>query len=183
MGVSGKDNYVLAMDVARPGQDLLVVTEAGYGKRTDVEEYRLTSRGAKGVKTISFTEAKGLLAAALVVREHEELVFISQNGIVQRTGVRGINRYGRASQGVRVMKLREGDEVSAVALVVETDDASADGGDQPVSLDASGVADEHVVQGEVEGVISTDPLDDPDIVPDEAEPHEDDIGPADPDED
>jgi DNA gyrase subunit A len=121
INVAGKDNYVLAMDVARPGQDLLVVTEAGYGKRTDVEEYRLTSRGAKGVKTISFTEAKGLLAAALVVREHEDLVFISQNGIVQRTGVRGINRYGRASQGVRVMKLREGDEVSAVALVVESE--------------------------------------------------------------
>ena len=120
MDVSGKNNYVLAMDVARPGQDLLVVTEAGYGKRTDVEEYRLTSRGAKGVKTISFTEAKGLLAAALVVREHEDLVFISQNGMVQRTGVRGINRYGRSSQGVRVMNLREGDEVSAVALVVES---------------------------------------------------------------
>jgi DNA gyrase subunit A len=139
MDVSGKDNYVLAMDVARPGQDLLVVTEAGYGKRTDVEEYRLTSRGAKGVKTISFTEAKGLLAAALVVREHEDLVFISQNGIVQRTGVRGINRYGRASQGVRVMKLREGDEVSAVALVMESQaddaaevEAAEAGGDEAV---------------------------------------------------
>ena len=61
MDVSGKGNYVLAMDVARPGQDLLVVTESGYGKRTSVDEYRLTSRGAKGVKTITFTEAKGLL--------------------------------------------------------------------------------------------------------------------------
>ena len=55
------------------------------------------------------------------MREHEDLVFISQNGMVQRTGVRGINRYGRASQGVKVMNLREGDEVSAVALVVETE--------------------------------------------------------------
>ena len=61
MDVSDKGNYVLAMDVARPGQDLLVVTEGGYGKRTSVDEYRLTSRGAKGVKTITFTEAKGLL--------------------------------------------------------------------------------------------------------------------------
>src|ERR671924_534515 len=120
MDVSGADNYVLAMDVARPGQDLLVVTENGYGKRTPVDEYRLTARGAKGVKTISFTEAKGLLAAALVVREHEDLVFISTNGMVQRTGVRGINRYGRASQGVKVMNLRDADEVSAVALVVES---------------------------------------------------------------
>ena len=121
MDVADKDNYVLAMDVARPGQDLLVVTEGGYGKRTSIDEYRLTSRGAKGVKTITFTEAKGLLAGALVVREHEELVFISQNGMVQRTAVRGINRYGRASQGVKVMNLREGDQVSAVALVVESE--------------------------------------------------------------
>src|ERR1700754_3047928 len=125
MDVADEDNYVIAMDVAQPGQDLLVVTEGGYGKRTSVDEYRLTSRGAKGVKTITFTEAKGLLAGALVVREHEELVFISQNGMVQRTGVRGINRYGRASQGVKVMNLREGDRVSAVALVVESETSTA----------------------------------------------------------
>src|SRR3954454_21247053 len=125
MDVSGEGNYVLAMDVARPGQDLLVVTENGYGKRTPVEEYRLTARGAKGVKTIAFTEAKGLLAGALVVREHQDLVFISQNGMVQRTAVRGINRYGRTSQGVKVMNLREGDVVSAVALVVESDTSTA----------------------------------------------------------
>jgi len=113
------------MDVARDEQDLLVVTEGGYGKRTPVSEYRLTSRGAKGVKTITFTETKGLLSGALVVREHEELVFISQNGMVQRTSVRGINRYGRTSQGVKVMNLREGDQVSAVALVVESESSTA----------------------------------------------------------
>jgi DNA gyrase subunit A len=146
MDVSGKDNYVLAMDVARPGQDLLVITEAGFGKRTDVDEYRLTRRGTKGVKTITFTDQKGLLAAALVVREHEELVFISQNGMVQRTGVRGINRYGRAAQGVKVMNLREGDEVSAVALVVETEaDAAADAGNGAVA------------EGDVEGVVAAEP--------------------------
>src|SRR3954471_2192259 len=148
MDVSGKDNYLLAMDVATPGEDLLVVTENGYGKRTRIDEYRLTSRGAKGVKTIAFTESKGLLAAALVVREHQELVFISQNGMVQRTSVRGINRYGRTSQGVRVMNLREGDEVSAVALIVESDapaDVTADEG--PVTLDASSAASEPDVTG------------------------------------
>ncbi len=125
MDVSDPGNYVIAMDVARPGQDLLVVTESGYGKRTLIDEYRLTSRGAKGVKTITFTETKGLLSGALVVREHQDLVFISQNGMVQRTGVRGINRYGRTSQGVRVMNLREGDVVSAVALVIENDSPTA----------------------------------------------------------
>lgn len=148
MDVSGKDNYLLAMDVATPGQDLLVVTENGYGKRTAIDEYRLTSRGAKGVKTIAFTESKGLLAAALVVREHQELVFISQNGMVQRTSVRGINRYGRTSQGVRVMNLREGDEVSAVALVVESDaPADVDLADGPVSLDATGAGADDGVTG------------------------------------
>src|SRR5215208_5194700 len=162
MDVSGADNYVLAMDVARPGQDLLVVTEAGYGKRTGIDEYRLTSRGAKGVKTITFTEAKGLLAAALVVREHDDLVFISQNGIVQRTGVRGINRYGRASQGVRVMKLRGGDEVSAVALVVESD-APTGNGDTPV-LEAgeTTVAVEPGTASNGDGIVAVEPPPDED---------------------
>ncbi len=139
MDVADKGNYVLAMDVASPGQDLLVVTEGGYGKRTSVDEYRLTSRGAKGVKTITFTEAKGLLAGALVVREHQDLVFISQNGMVQRTGVRGINRYGRTSQGVKVMNLREGDAVSAIALVVEGDkaDVAVDEEALPLDLEAT----------------------------------------------
>jgi DNA gyrase subunit A len=134
MDVSGTSNYVLAMDVARPGQDLLVVTENGFGKRTSVDEYRLTSRGAKGVKTIAFTEAKGMLSGALVVREHQELVFISQNGMVQRTAVRGINRYGRSSQGVRLMNLRDGDVVSAVALVAESEASTA--APVPEELDA-----------------------------------------------
>jgi DNA gyrase subunit A len=155
MDVSGEGNFVLAMDVARPGQDLMVVTENGFGKRTSIDEYRLTSRGAKGVKTITFTEAKGLLAGALVVREHQELVFISQNGMVQRTSVRGINRYGRASQGVRVMNLREEDTVSAVALVVESEPSEAVAASGPVSIDATGAADELALEGD--GVVIGDP--------------------------
>ena len=115
MDVSGKDDAVLAMDVARDDEELLVVTENGYGKRTQIDQYRKTNRGAKGVGTIKLTEAKGALAGALVVREHQELVFISREGMVQRTGVRGISRYGRLSQGVRVMNIRDDDVVSAVA--------------------------------------------------------------------
>jgi DNA gyrase subunit A len=136
MNVSQKGNSVLAMDVARDDQQLLVVTENGYGKRTDISEYPVKGRGTMGVKTIMLTENKGQLAGALVVREHQELVFISQNGMVQRTSVRGINRYGRASQGVRLMNLREDDQVSAVALVVESEAQTAaqvldDNGDVP----------------------------------------------------
>ncbi len=125
MNVSQKDNAVLAMDVARDDQELLVVTQNGYGKRTPIPDYPVKGRGTMGVKTITLTENKGQLAGALVVREHQELVFISQNGMVQRTSVRGINRYGRASQGVRVMNLRDDDQVSAVALIVESEAQTA----------------------------------------------------------
>ncbi len=125
MNVSQKGNAVLAMDVARDDQELLVVTENGYGKRTPIPDYPVKGRGTMGVKTIALTENKGALAGALVVREHQELVFISQNGMVQRTSVRGINRYGRASQGVRVMNIRDDDQVSAVALVIESEAETA----------------------------------------------------------
>jgi DNA gyrase subunit A len=137
MNVSQKGNAVLSMDVARDDQELLVVTENGYGKRTPIPEYPVKGRGTMGVKTIMLTENKGALAGALVVREHQELVFISQNGMVQRTSVRGINRYGRSSQGVRVMNIRDDDQVSAVALVVESEAATA----APVVEEASGPID------------------------------------------
>jgi DNA gyrase subunit A len=124
MNVSQKGNAVLAMDVARDDTELLVVTENGYGKRTPVSEYPVKNRGTMGVKTISMTNKKGALLGALVVREHQELVFISQAGMVQRTGARGISRQGRPSQGVRVMNIRDDDQVSAVALVMETEAAT-----------------------------------------------------------
>ncbi|MEA2419121.1 MAG: gyrase subunit [Thermoleophilaceae bacterium] len=120
MNVSRGDNRVLAMDVIRPDMELLVVTENGYGKRTAIEEYPVKGRGSMGVKTIGLTEKKGGLAGALMVREHHDLVFISQTGMVQRTSVKGISKQGRPAQGVRVMNLREDDLVSAVALVMDT---------------------------------------------------------------
>jgi DNA gyrase subunit A len=125
MNVSQPGNAVLAMDVARDDQELLVVTENGYGKRTPISDYPVKGRDTMGVKTIQLTENKGALAGALVVREHQELVFISQNGMVQRTSVRGISRYGRSSQGVKVMNIRDDDQVSAVALVVESEAPTA----------------------------------------------------------
>ena len=116
------------MDVARDDMDLLVVTENGYGKRTQISQYRKTRRGAKGVLTIKLTERKGGLAGALVVREHQELVFISVGGMVQRTPAGGISQQGRSATGVRVMNLKEDDLVSAIALVVDTDESTTDEG-------------------------------------------------------
>jgi DNA gyrase subunit A len=118
--VDGESNRVLAMDVAHDDSELFVVTENGYGKRTAVSDYPVKGRGTKGVLTIKMTAKKGGLAGALIVREHQDLLFISQNGMVQRTKAGGISQMGRATQGVRVMNLREDDVVSAVALVVES---------------------------------------------------------------
>ncbi len=141
MNVSRGDNCVLAMDIARDDTELLVITENGYGKRTLVAEYPVKGRGAMGMKTIQLTEKKGGVGGALIVREHQDLVFISQNGMVQRTSVKGISRQGRSAQGVRLMNLREDDRVSAVALVMEDEaDTSA------------------VVHGDGDGVLPIDDL-------------------------
>ena len=139
MNVSGKDNRVLAMDIARNDTELFVVTENGYGKRTPVADYPVKGRGTKGVLTIRLTEKKGGLAGALIVNPHQDLLFISQNGMVQRTGVEGISQMGRSTQGVKVMNIKDDDRVSAVALAAESDDDSVpiDGdGTEPIDFDA-----------------------------------------------
>jgi DNA gyrase subunit A len=118
--VNGTQNRVLAMDVAHDDSELFVVTENGYGKRTAISEYPVKGRGTKGVLTAKLTTKKGGLAGALIVREHQDLLFISENGMVQRTKAGGISQMGRATQGVRVMNMKEDDRVSAVALVVES---------------------------------------------------------------
>jgi DNA gyrase subunit A len=139
---------VLAMDIARDDSELFVVTENGYGKRTQVSEYPVKGRGTKGVLTAKLTAKKGGLAGALIVREHQDLLFISQNGMVQRTKAGGISQMGRPTQGVKVMNMKEDDIVSAVALVVEDstpqpeDDAQdplpENGEDQPDASDPAG---------------------------------------------
>jgi DNA gyrase subunit A len=112
-----------------------VVTENGYGKRTPIPDYPRKNRGTMGVKTITMTGKKGALVGALVVREHQELVFISQTGMVQRTGVKGISSQGRPAQGVRLMNLRDDDVVSAVALVMESEaDTAASAADDQAEL-------------------------------------------------
>jgi DNA gyrase subunit A len=144
MNVSQKGNYVLAMDIARDDTELFVVTENGFGKRSAITDYPVKGRGTMGVQTIKLTDKKGALAGALIVREHDELVFISQNGMVQRTAVRGISLYGRASQGVNVMNLRDDDVVSAVALVMEGQAdtaAKVDEDEAPAELEASAGGD------------------------------------------
>lgn len=120
MGVRGMtvnaDARVLGMEIAHPGSDLFVITELGYGKRTPISEYPEHHRGGQGVYTITMTPKKGLLAAMKVVDEDDEIMIITEEGVVVRTAVSGVSELGRSTQGVHVMNVANKDKVSAVAI-------------------------------------------------------------------
>src|SRR6187401_2630997 len=125
-GVAGMklrgDDEVIEVDIAADDADLLVVTENGYGKRTRIGDYPVKGRGTMGVKTAQLVEGKGRLAGARIVRDGYQVMLISDGGTVIRIPVDGIRRAGRATQGVIVMRLREGEQVATLAPVVGSDD-------------------------------------------------------------
>src|SRR6266481_5361928 len=121
MRLRGGDE-VIAVNVAHDDADVLVVTENGYGKRTPVRDYPVKGRGGLGVKTVQLTEAKGQLAGSRVVRDGYQVMLISDGGTVIRMAVDDIKRSGRSTQGVIVMRLREGEHVSTLAPVVESEE-------------------------------------------------------------
>ena len=122
------DNEVVGMIAIEPDskQDVLVLSENGYGKRTDLEEYRITNRGGKGVKTINITEKTGNLIALQAVTDDNDLMIINRSGLTIRTSVAQISRSGRATQGVRVINLREGDAIASVTAVPKTEEDSVE---------------------------------------------------------
>ena len=105
------DDEVIEVDIASDDADLLVVTENGWGKRTRVSEYPVKGRGGMGVQTVQLVEGKGRLAGARIVREGYQVMLISDAGTVIRMATEGIKRSGRATQGVIVMRLREGEHL------------------------------------------------------------------------
>ena len=135
-GVKGmglrKGDEVISSDVIGVNEgDLLVVTENGYGKRTKLADYPRKGRGGLGVKTVQLTEARGHLVGARVVRDGYQVMLISNGGTVIKIPVDGMRRLGRSTQGVIVMRLREGEQVSALAPVVEAEDAQPDDDSEP----------------------------------------------------
>ena len=104
-------------------QDVLVLSEKGYGKRTDLDEYRITNRGGKGVKTINVTEKTGKLISIQSVTDDNDLMIINRSGLTIRTSADQIRVAGRATQGVRVINLREGDSIASVTAVPKTEEA------------------------------------------------------------
>jgi DNA gyrase subunit A len=107
--------------------DILVVSEKGYGKRSDIDGYRLTNRGGKGVKTINITEKTGSLIALKGVTDNHDLMIITQFGNVLRSPVAALRVMGRATQGVKLINLRENDIIASVACVLVDEDDNSDG--------------------------------------------------------
>ncbi|CAN5724081.1 hypothetical protein BH20ACT14_BH20ACT14_02560 [soil metagenome] len=125
-GVSGmklrSGDEVIEVDIADENAELLVVTENGYGKRTRVADYPVKGRGTMGVKTVQLVDRKGRLAGARIVRDGYQVMLISDAGTVIKIPVDGIRRAGRSTQGVIVMRLREGEKVATLAPVIGSDD-------------------------------------------------------------
>ncbi len=149
-------NKVVGMASVEPGdgKDILVLSEKGYGKRTDLEDYRVTNRGGKGVKTIQITEKTGNLVALKAVTDENDLMIINRSGTTIRTSVADIRVAGRATQGVRIINLREGDSIASVVAVPkeeEDDNLVAQGAENAPAVDAEvGAKDAEVVVAQPE---------------------------------
>ena len=126
------------------GQDVLVLSENGYGKRTDLSEYRVTNRGGKGVKTINVTEKTGKLISIQAVTDENDLMIINRSGLTIRTAVSQIRLAGRATQGVRIINLRDGDQIASVMAVPAADEVlpEAEAGAEQASEPQTGTPDD-----------------------------------------
>ena len=134
-----EDNEVIGMIAIEPDskEDVLVLSENGYGKRTDLDEYRITNRGGKGVKTINVTEKTGKLISIQAVTDDNDLMIINRSGLTIRTSADQIRVAGRATQGVKVIDLREGDSIASVTAVPKTEEEeSAEGVETTVEATA-----------------------------------------------
>ncbi|MBR3785806.1 MAG: DNA gyrase subunit A [Firmicutes bacterium] len=120
-----KDDEVVAMELVEKNQELLVVTENGYGKRTPAKEYKIQVRGGKGILTYDKAKFKktGALIGAMVVEEDDEVLMINSNGVIIRIRAGEVSKLGRATQGVKIMKVEEGTKIVSMAKVIKEDDA------------------------------------------------------------
>jgi DNA gyrase subunit A len=137
-GISLKDTHdeVIGMVTVNDlDSDILVVSEHGYGKRSNLEDYRITNRGGKGVKTLSLTDKTGNLVAIKNVNDGDDLMIINRSGIAIRLGVDTLRVMGRATQGVRLINIKGDDSIAAVAKVMNDDDEIQDVDDIDVTLD------------------------------------------------
>ena len=128
-----KDEVVGMVSVNDMDTNILVVSENGFGKRSDLEDYRITNRGGKGVKTISITDKTGSLVTLKNVTDQDDLMIINKSGIAIRMAVSDLRVMGRATQGVKLINLREDDSIAAVAKVMKDEDTIEDVNDLEVN--------------------------------------------------
>jgi DNA gyrase subunit A len=129
------NDYLVGMEVVEEEGIILSIAENGFGKRTPLQNYRLTSRGCKGVINMKTTHKTGRVVAILSVKEDTELVIVSQNGKIIRIESSTIRQVGRSSQGVKLVSLEEGDKVAAASVIPETENGNGNGngqGDLPI---------------------------------------------------
>lgn len=116
-GIDLGDSICVGCEIAHPNQEILVVTEKGYGKRTNIEEYRMTHRGSKGVKALNITDKNGNIVSFKLVNGDEDLMIITNSGIIIRLSIEQISTTGRVAQGVRLINLKDNQKVSSIALI------------------------------------------------------------------
>jgi DNA gyrase subunit A len=116
------DDFVVSMEVVKPGGTLLTVTERGFGKRTEIEEYRVQSRGGVGIINIAATARNGLVVGVAYVQEGDELLVITQQGMILRMQTNDVRAIGRATQGVTLINIEGDDKVVSIARLVEKED-------------------------------------------------------------
>ena len=119
-GINLDGSILVGMEIARDNEDVLVVTENGYGKKTPINEYRITNRGGKGVKTLNITDKNGSITAFKTVDNQKDVIIITNEGIIIRIAVDKISEMSRVTQGVKLINLREGQKVSSIS-VIDTD--------------------------------------------------------------
>lgn len=131
-GIELEDNNIcVGCEIANPGQEILVVTSNGYGKRTNIDEYRMTHRGSKGVRALNLTEKNGNIVSFKLVNADEDLMIITDSGIIIRLAVDQVSTTGRVAQGVRLINLKDNQKVSTVTLLEkeETEDETQEQND------------------------------------------------------
>ena len=116
-GINLDDGYLVGMEIANDNQDVLIVTEKGYGKKTPLQEYRLTNRGGKGVKTLHITDKNGSIISFKTVNDNVDVIISTNTGIIIRLSVDNISKMSRVTQGVRLINLKEEQSVSSVAII------------------------------------------------------------------
>ena len=122
-----KPDYVVGMAiVSTDGDEIIIVTDKGYGKRTNVDSFRVQVRGGKGVKALNLTGKNGKMAALLTVRGDEDLMVITDKGMIIRTHLEQILTIGRDTQGVKIIQLNEGQRVANIAIVPRSDETDED---------------------------------------------------------